>query len=153
MARRCLISPDKATFRPPDIRHACRAITVACLPSHHIQRTQCPYVRGKDSNGGQTCCVLSPHWRSSCLHFTANVVCLPKIYDFKCHRYFCMCTVITVCVCVCVCVAVSVLRSDGAEHGWRNFARTRAQILQILKKFFRMPMGILKRKIRSSSLP
>ena len=34
---RCLISPDKPTCCPSDVSHACRAITVACLPSHHIQ--------------------------------------------------------------------------------------------------------------------
>ena len=46
------------------------------------------------------------------------------------------------------------LGSNTLEEGWRNFLRVRAHIVyKFRKKFFYVPMGILKIRIRSLSLP
>jgi len=38
-------------------------------------------------------------------------------------------------------------------QGWQNFLKVIPKFLEISKKFFCLPMGILKSKIRSWSLP
>ena len=84
MARRRLSSPDKPTFRPPDLsplpRHYSSMLTVT---SHtDIERTV-PRLQGRTAMSDKPALCCRHTGEVSCLHFTTTVVCLPKSMILK----------------------------------------------------------------------